>query len=184
MFFDDGSFEKLWMESRNVGKLQSNSSTIIISISRKAPFWLVWRLWLPPLSSDKNSFSRLSREGITQIVITCHTIKNNDTNRMSLMNDNVNYWKIHPQASIALKWIGFLFGYCIDCIFWNSNWKRPLWTANLISTISDFNTRTGLNSYILFKVQLSTSVIHLKFPTRRGIYLLAAYIWEEASLHW
>ena len=184
MFFDDGSFEKLWMESRNVGKLQSNSSTIIISISRKAPFWLVWRLWLPPLSSDKNSFSRLSREGITQIVITCHTIKNNDTNRMSLMNDNVNYWKIHPQASIALKWIGSLFGYCIYCIFWNSNWKRPLWTANLISTISDFNTRTGLNSYILFKVQLSTSVIHLKFPTRRGIYLLAAYIWEEASLHW
>ena len=23
------------------------------------------------------------------------------------MNGDVNYWKIHPQASFALKWIGF-----------------------------------------------------------------------------
>ena len=33
------------------------------------------------------------------------------------MNGDVNYWKIHPQASFALKWVGFLFGYCID--WWN-----------------------------------------------------------------
>ena len=92
-------------------------------------------------------FSRLNREGITQIIITCHTIKNNDTNRISLMNGDVNYWKIHPQASLALKWIGFLFGYCIDCIFLKFKLKRPLWIANLLYIISDFNTRTGLNSY-------------------------------------
>ena len=25
------------------------------------------------------------------------------------MNGDVNYWKIHPQASFALKWVGFFW---------------------------------------------------------------------------
>ena len=50
------------------------------------------------------------------------------------MNGDVKYWKIHPQISFALKWIGFLFGYCIDCIFFEIQVENVPFELQIYST--------------------------------------------------